>query len=241
MATSELFRDDAYMRSCSARVLHADMRGIVLDQTVFYPTGGGQPGDQGVIRLATGAVLPVANTVYGDERSEIVHVLAEEAALPAAGENVDIEIDWARRHRLMRMHTCLHLLSALLAYPVTGGQVGTEEGRLDFDMPDAGADREALTAELNALVAADRAVRARWISEAELDADPGLVKTMSVQPPRGSGHVRLIEIEDCDLQPCGGTHVARTGEIGPVAVIKIEKKGAKNRRVRVAFIDEQTA
>jgi misacylated tRNA(Ala) deacylase len=231
--TEDLFRRDAYLRSCEAAVIGADARGIRLDRTVFYAAGGGQPGDTGLLRTSDGRSLRVADTVYGADRAEILHVPAEPCA--DLGTAVTCEIDWDRRYRLMRMHTCLHLLSVVLPYAVTGGQVGAEEGRLDFDIPDAGLDRDEISERLNALIAEDHPVRARWISDEELAANPGLVKTMSVKPPMGAGRVRLIEIGDIDLQPCGGTHVARTGEIGRVAVTKIEKKGAKNRRVRVAF------
>jgi misacylated tRNA(Ala) deacylase len=231
--TEDLFRRDAYLRSCEAAVIGADERGIRLDRTVFYAAGGGQPGDTGVLRTSDGRSLRVADTVYGADRREILHVPAEPCA--DLGTAVACEIDWDRRYRLMRMHTCLHLLSVVLPYAVTGGQVGAEEGRLDFDIPDAGLDRDEISERLNSLIAEDHPVRARWISDEELAANPGLVKTMSVKPPMGTGRVRLIEIGDIDIQPCGGTHVARTGEIGRVAVTRIEKKGAKNRRVRVAF------
>ena len=231
--TEDLFRRDAYLRSCEAAVIGADERGIRLDRTVFYAAGGGQPGDTGLLRTADGRSLRIADTVYGADRAEILHVAAEPCADLAGA--VTCEIDWDRRYRLMRMHTCLHLLSVVLPYAVTGGQVGVEEGRLDFDIPDAGLDRDEISERLNSLIAEDHPVRARWISDEELAANPGLVKTMSVKPPTGAGRVRLIEIGDIDLQPCGGTHVARTGEIGRVTVTRIEKKGAKNRRVRVAF------
>jgi misacylated tRNA(Ala) deacylase len=233
--TEDLFRQDAYLRSCEAAVTGADERGVRLDRTVFYASGGGQPGDTGRLRLADGRTFQVSNTIYGVDKADIVHVLAEDKALPDIGTGVFCEIDWDRRYRLMRMHTCLHLLSVVLPYPVTGGQVGPDEGRLDFDIPDAGLDKDEITERVNALIADNHPVRARWITDEELEANPGLVKTMSVKPPVGTGRVRLIEIGDIDLQPCGGTHVARTGEIGRVAVTRIEKKGAKNRRVRIAF------
>ena len=233
--TEEIFREDAYARDCQATVTAINERGgIVLDRTVFYPTGGGQPGDRGVLETDDGREIAIATTVYGDDRS-IVHVPAEGQELPASGSMVTARIDWDRRHHLMRIHTCMHLLSAVLPYPVTGGQIESDRGRLDFDIPEAGLDKDAITSELNALIEADKAVAIRWITDAELEAKPDLVKTMAVKPPMGTGRVRLIEIEDCDLQPCGGTHVARTGEIGKVRVDKIEKKGAKNRRVKVVF------
>ena len=233
--TEDLFRQDAYLRSCEAAVTGADEQGIRLDRTVFYASGGGQPGDIGQLRLSDGRTFQVSNTIFGVHKTDIVHILANAKGLPAIGMEVFCEIDWDRRYRLMRMHTCLHLLSVALPYAVTGGQVGPDEGRLDFDIPDAGLDKDEITERVNALISEDHPVRARWITDEELAANPGLVKTMSVKPPVGTGRVRLIEIGDIDLQPCGGTHVARTGEIGRVAVTKIEKKGAKNRRVRIAF------
>jgi misacylated tRNA(Ala) deacylase len=237
--TEQLYRADAYLRTCSARVLASDMGGIVLDRTVFYPAAGGQPGDTGALETNGGAPCPITATVYGADRAAIVHIPAPGAALPAPGQQVHAVLDWEARNRLMRMHTCLHLLCALVKFPVTGGQIGAQESRLDFDIEEAAAvDKETLTAGLNALIAADHKVEERWISDAELEANPHLVRTMSVQPPRGSGRVRLIAIGEnggIDLQPCGGTHVRATGEIGRVAVSKIEKKGRRNRRIRVAF------
>lgn len=239
--TEQLFRDDSYLASCEATVVAVNDRGgIVLDRTVFYPTGGGQPGDRGTLETAAGPV-DIATTVYGDDKSEIVHVPAEGQALPTPGTKVTCRIDWERRHRLMRMHTALHLLSAVLPYPVTGGQIGEDEGRLDFDIPDAGLDKDEIAAAVNRLADEGHAVGMRFITDAELDADPGLVKTMSVQPPRGTGRVRLIEIEGADLQPCGGTHVRSTAEIGPIEVSKIEKKGRQNRRVRIRFAGGEAA
>ena len=231
-----LFRDDAYTRSCEATVTAVDERGIQLDRTVFYPTGGGQPGDCGNLRSPEGDV-EIVNAVKGDGPDGVIHVPAEGAAPPAVGNTVTAELDWERRHRLMRMHTCMHLLSAVLSYPVTGGQVSDGKGRLDFDIPEAVLDKEEIAAELNKLISADHAVTAEWISDAELAAQPELVKTMSVKPPTGAGQVRLIRIGDLDLQPCGGTHIARSGEIGPVVVRKIQKKGRLNRRVSLAFAD----
>ncbi|MDF1736009.1 MAG: alanyl-tRNA editing protein [Minwuia sp.] len=234
--TDALFRDDAYLKSCDATVLAVTERGgVVLDRTIFYPTGGGQPGDSGTLTCADGSTIRIATTVKGEAPDEIVHVPDEGAALPEVGTAVTLQLDWDRRHAHMRMHTCLHLLSAVLTYPVTGGQVGAEKSRLDFDIPEAVLDKEEITAKLNELVARDAPVGMRWITDAELAAQPDLVKTMSVQPPTGAGHVRLIEVEGMDLQPCGGTHVARTGEIGAVEVRKIEKKGRQNRRVSIQF------
>ena len=232
--TETLFREDAYRRETGATVLSAEARGVALDRTVFYPQGGGQPGDQGVLELEGGAVVPIANTIYDADRKTILHVPAEGAALPAAGAHVVARIDWDRRYRRMRAHTALHLLSVALPYPVTGGSVGDAEGRLDFDC-EAPLDKAEVERKLNELIARDAAVGQQWITDAELDANPALVKTMSVKPPRGSGRVRLVAIEAMDLQPCGGTHVARTGEIGRASVTQIEKKGRLNRRVRIVL------
>jgi misacylated tRNA(Ala) deacylase len=237
MPTSLLFRDDAYLKTTPANVLAiTDRGGIVLDRTVFYATGGGQPGDVGTLKRADGSLIPIATAVWNDvAKTEIAHVAAEGSALPVAGEAVTLDLDWPVRHARMRVHTALHLLSVALPYPVTGGSIGDGEGRLDFDIPDAGLDRDEITAKVMAMVATDAAVTERWITDAELDANPSLVKTMSVQPPRGSGRVRLVEIAGLDLQPCGGTHVRSTGEIGAVSVTQIEKKGKQNRRVRIAL------
>jgi misacylated tRNA(Ala) deacylase len=228
------FRDDAYLRSCSATVTSVDERGVRLDNTVFYPTGGGQPGDIGVLRWAGGEVA-IVDAVKGATPDEVIHVPAPGAALPAPGEAVTAEIDWARRHRLMRMHTCLHLLCAVVPGAVTGGQISDGKARLDFDVPGATLDKDEITAKLNALIAADHPVTPRWISDEELASRPELVRTMSVKPPSGHGRVRLLDITGIDLQPCGGTHVRRTGEIGAVTVAKIENKGKQNRRVNIVF------
>ena len=214
-----------------------DRGGIVLDRTVFYPTGGGQPGDCGVLRLTDGSEIRIATTVKGEAPDEIVHVPDEGQNPPAAGTAVTAAIDWDRRHRLMRIHSCLHLLSAILPYPVTGGQIGDGKGRLDFDMPEMETTKEAITERLNELVRQGHEISSSWISDAELEAQPDLVKTMAVKPPMDQGRVRLIEVADCDLQPCGGTHVRNTAEIGAVLVRKIEKKGRQNRRVQIIFDD----
>jgi len=236
VATELVFRTDAYAKRCTARVVSIEDKGIVLDRTVFYATSGGQPGDSGRLLLADGSALPVATAVFVDPaKTVIAHVLAPDVPTPAPGSEVTVEIDWEPRYRRMRMHTALHLLSVVLPYPVTGGSVGDADSRLDFDIPDGGLDKDEIGRKLAELIARDAAVSDRLISEAELDANPGLVKTMSVQPPRGTGTIRLVEIAGLDLQPCGGTHVRRTGEIGTIAVTQIEKKGKINRRVRIAF------
>ncbi len=237
MPTALLFRDDAYLTETDALVVGINERGgIILDKTVFYATGGGQPGDKGVIVTAAGVEIPVATTVYGEDKSEIVHVPAEGAALPAVGDKVTARIDWETRLKRMRIHTALHLLTTVLPYPVTGGAIGDGEGRLDFDIPDAGLEKEAIAEELMRRINQNADVTEQWITDAELEANPGLVKTMSVKPPMGSGRVRLVNIAGLDLQPCGGTHVKNTREIGAVAVTNIEKKGKQNRRVRIALV-----
>ncbi len=240
MATEQLYRTDAYLRDCTAQVLAVNDRGgIVLDRTVFYAAAGGQPGDKGVLETDGGGSCPIATTVYDADKSTIVHVPAEGGTPPTPGQSVRASLDWGFRAPLMRMHTCLHLLCALVKFPVTGGQVNPDDSRLDFDIDDPSAvDKDKLTDGLNALIAADHPVAERWISDAELEASPGLVRTMSVKPPMGTGRVRLVLIGEngaVDMQPCGGTHVKRTGEIGRVVVTKIEKKGKLNRRIRVSF------
>jgi misacylated tRNA(Ala) deacylase len=230
-----LFRDDAYLRSCEATVTQVDDDGIRLDRTVFYPNGGGQPGDAGTLTLADGTTVQIVDTRKGDGLDDVVHVPSPGASVPGIGDKVTAEIDWPRRYRHMRMHTCLHLLSAIVKAPVTGGQVTETKSRLDFDWPEADLGKEQIAEGLNRLIAEDHAVRPRWITDDELAAQPELVRTMSVKPPTGSGHVRLLDIEDVDLQPCGGTHVRRTGEIGAVDVTKIENKGRQNRRVNVVL------
>ncbi|MGH8398041.1 MAG: alanyl-tRNA editing protein [Gammaproteobacteria bacterium] len=232
--TEAVFRDDAYALTCEAEIVALDQRGIQLNRTVFYPEGGGQPGDIGILQLADGRELRITDTRKGAQPGEIVHIPAESVDWLTPGLRVTAEIDWTRRHRLMRMHTCLHLLSAIIIAPVTGGQVGDGYGRLDFDLLET-PDKDEVNQKLDALVHSDAPVSFRWITDMELDAHPELVKTLSVQPPRGVGRIRLVNVEGIDLQPCGGTHVARIGEIGAVTVTKIEKKGKQNRRVRLEF------
>jgi misacylated tRNA(Ala) deacylase len=235
--TEALFRANAYLREAQAVVLCAEPRGIVLDRTIFYPQGGGQPGDVGALILDDGAEIAIVNASYDADRKTILHAPAEGAMLPAPGSSLIARLDWDRRHKRMRAHTALHLLSVVLPYPVTGGSVGDAEGRLDFDSGDAVVGKADVERLLNQLIALDRAVSQRWIADEELEANPGLVKTMSVKPPMGTGRVRLVAIEGLDLQPCGGTHVARTGEIGRASVTQIEKKGKLNRRVRIALTE----
>jgi misacylated tRNA(Ala) deacylase len=236
--TELLFRDDAYARHCDATVTVVDERGIRLDRTVFYPLGGGQSGDVGVLVTADGATIRIVDTVKGDGADEIIHVPETGAAAPRAGTSVRAQIDWERRHRHMRFHTCLHLLCAVVPYPVTGGRIAADKAHLDFDLQGATIDKAEIETKLNALVAAGHRATPRWISDEELAASPDLVKTMSVAPPRGAGRVRLMEIPGVDLQACGGTHVANTAEIGPIAVLKIRSEGKRNKRVVVAFAGE---
>ena len=239
--TEPLFRENAYLQSLEANVIGiTEAGGLITDRTIFYATGGGQPGDSGTFITADGTRISISTAVYEDQsKTRIVHVPSSDAPRLEVGAKVRQELDWAGRYARMRMHTALHLLSVVLPYPVTGGSIGDAEGRLDFDIPDPNLDPAVIQAELQALVAANHAVTTEWITDADLDANPGLVKTMSVQPPRGSGRIRLVRIASgdtsVDLQPCGGTHVAATAEIGPIYVTKIEKKGKLNRRVRIAF------
>ncbi len=236
MATDCLFRDDSYLRNCDAAVVGLTEQGLVLDRTVFYANSGGQPGDRGTLKTDAGIEIAIETAVFTDPSKTLVsHVIPAGVARPEPGERVVAAIDWETRYRRMRMHTALHLLSAVLPFPVTGGSVGDAEGRLDFDIPEAGLDKDEITHKLADMIASDAAVTTRWITDEELAANPSLVKTMSVKPPMGTGRVRLVEIAGLDLQPCGGTHVRRTTEIGAVRVTQIEKKGKQNRRVRIAF------
>lgn len=236
--TDFLFRDNAYLKSCTATVVAIDAeRGIALDQTVFYPLGGGQPGDVGKLTPENAAPIVIVDTRKGDGAEDIWHVPAPDAVLPKIGDKVIAKIDWDRRYRLMRMHSCLHLLSAVVPFSVTGGQISDGKGRLDFDVADtSGLDKDTITAKLNELVAAKYDLKSRWITDAELAASPELVKTMSVRPPVGQGRVRLVEVSGLDLQACGGTHVKNTIEIGPIIVRKIESKGKQNRRINIEFV-----
>ena len=240
MTTELLFRADPYLQEAPARVVrHTPEGGIVPDRSLFYPTGGGQPGDSGWL-LWDGGRLAIATTVKA-EGGAVALVPAEPLPMPPVGAEVRQVLDWTRRHRLMRVHTALHLLSVVIPLPVTGGQIGTDRGRLDFDMPEPPDDVPALETALNDLIERDLKVTESWITDAELAANPGLVKTMSVKPPMGQGRVRLVRIgegaDQVDLQPCGGTHVARTAEIGRIEIDKIEKKGRMNRRVSISLVD----
>jgi len=234
--TEPLYRIDPTLQETSAAVVAVTPEGaVILDRTVFYPMGGGQPGDRGVL-VWSGGETPIETARKG-EGETVLHIPAEGAALPPMGTQVTARLDWQTRHRHMRVHTALHLLSVVVPLPVTGGQIGAEKGRLDFDMPEAPEDKAAVEARLNEIIAADHPVTSEWITDAELAAKPEMVKTMAVKPPSGQGHVRLVRIgtgaETVDLQPCGGTHVASTAEIGRVRLGKIEKKGRQNRRVSI--------
>ncbi|WP_026783468.1 alanyl-tRNA editing protein [Pleomorphomonas koreensis] len=236
--TEALYLDNPYLELAEATVTAVGTDGgLWVDRSIFYPQGGGQPGDIGSIEWGTGFVSNIKNAVYSPDRSSIILVPEEGHELPQLGQTILQRVDWPRRHALMRMHTAMHLLSVVLPYPVTGGQVGVEEGRLDFDLSDGETvEKVSATEALNALIRADHAVTTEWITDEELAANPALVKTMKVKPPTGAGRVRLVRIgPDIDLQPCGGTHVRSTGEIGEVHITKIENKGRINRRVRLRF------
>ena len=233
--TAWLFRDFPYQSHCEARVVTTDARGIILDCTIFYPHGGGQPGDTGTLVREDGTVLPIVDTLKGETRGEIVHVLPPGSLVPRGGETVAIALDWERRYAHMRMHTACHLLSAVLPYPVTGGSIRRDSARLDFDMPTSAVDKDEIAAKVNALIDAGHQVASEWIDDDAFAAREELVRTLAVAPPRGTGRVRLVRVADVDLHACGGTHVANTREIGPIVVPKVENKGKQNRRVIIAF------
>jgi len=235
MTTELLFRDDAYLRTARARVLAVNERGIELDRTVFYPQGGGQAGDTGMLVRASGEPVAIIDTRKGEGPDRVLHLPAVGAPLLEAGEPVTIEIDWSRRYRLMRLHTALHLMSCVITAPVTGGNIVPDKARLDFDIELNQLNAERIERETNALIAAGARTATVWITDAELDAQPELVKTMSVQPPRGAGRVRLLRIPGIDLQPCGGTHVADIAEIEGIRVLKIRSEGRHNKRVEIAL------
>lgn len=239
MQTEALFREDAYLTNAEATVLAINDRGgVVLDRTVFYATSGGQPGDTGYLTRADGSRIEIAGTVTGDTKDEIIHIAADGAPLPEPGERVDLAINWERRLKLMRMHTACHLLTVVCPFPITGASVGEEDSRVDFDVPDAALSKEEITARMMELVRADHLVSHRWITDAALTANPGLVKSKNVRPPTGSGRIRLVLIGaggTVDSQPCGGTHVRSTSEVGEIHIGKIENKGRENRRFRIRF------
>jgi len=237
MTSALLFRDDAYLRSATAHVLAVGERGIELDRTLFYPLGGGQAGDSGTLTRANGERLTIIDTRKGDGPERVLHLLAPGSSMLQAGEPVTLEIDWARRYRLMRLHTALHLLSCVITAPVTGGNIVPDKARLDFDIELQLLNAEHIERETNALIRAGAATETVWITDAELEQQPELVKTMSVQPPRGAGRVRLLRIPGIDLQPCGGTHVADIAEIGGIRVLKIRSEGKHNKRVEIALTD----
>ncbi|MGI9319609.1 MAG: alanyl-tRNA editing protein [bacterium] len=232
--TEELFREDGYLKSCEATVTAVLKNGFAVDRTVFYPMGGGQPGDVGEFARADGSQGEIIDTYKDRESGLHLHAVSDQSTLPSIGETLVLTLDWDRRHRLMRMHSCMHMLCAAVPEPVTGGSIRDGSGRLDFDIPEP-PDKLAIENKLNALIVADLPMSLRWITDEEMDAQPDLVRTMSVQPPRGSGKIRLVEFKGADLQPCGGTHVARTGEIGPIKVQSIKKKGKQNRRITIEF------
>ncbi len=235
MPTALLFRDDAYARTASARVLSVHDGGIELDRTVFYPLGGGQQGDSGVLRRANGEPIPIADTRKGDAADSVLHIPLPAAPKPEPGEILTLEIDWERRYSLMRLHTALHVMSCVVVAPVTGGNISPDKARLDFDIEMSLLNAERIEKETNALIARAVETETVWITDAELDARPELVKTMSVQPPRGAGRVRLLKIPGIDLQPCGGTHVKNIAEIGAIRVLRIRSEGRRNRRVEIAL------
>jgi misacylated tRNA(Ala) deacylase len=237
MTTELLFRDDAYLKSASARVVAASDAGIELDRTIFYPLGGGQAGDSGTLRRASGATLLINDTRKGATADSVLHLAAPGSELPQPGETVALAIDWPRRYRLMRLHTALHLMSCVIVAPVTGGNITPDKARLDFDIDLSLLNAARIESETNALIAAAVATETAWITDAELEAQPELVKTMSVQPPRGAGRVRLLKIPGIDLQPCGGTHVANVAEIGGIRVLKIRSEGKHNKRVEIALTE----
>ncbi|WP_424927966.1 alanyl-tRNA editing protein [Amaricoccus tamworthensis] len=238
-----LYRDDAYATECDAVVTEVvDGQGFELDRTVFYATSGGQAGDTGTCQRADGTEVAITGTIHPErDRARTLHQVAEGTALPEVGERVRVVLDFDRRLRLMRMHTALHLLSVVFPFGVTGGTITPDKGRLDFDMPDAPEDLEGAAARLNDMITADHPVTDEWISDGEMAARPEMVKTMSVKPPTGQGRVRLVRIgagdQPVDLQPCGGTHVRTTAEIGPVRIGKVEKKGRNNRRINLHFVE----
>jgi misacylated tRNA(Ala) deacylase len=235
MATELLFRDDAYLKTADARVIAISERGIELDRTIFYPLGGGQPGDIGALVRANGERISIGDTRKGDTPDSVLHIPVPGATQPEVGELLTLELDWQRRYSLMRLHTALHVMSCVVVAPVSGGNIAPDKGRLDFDIDMNLLNAESIEKETNALLAQSIATETVWITDAELDARPELVKTMSVQPPRGAGRVRLLKIPGIDLQPCGGTHVQNIDEIGPIRVVRIRNEGKRNKRVEISL------
>ena len=238
MLTEEIFRTNSYLRECEAKIVSVnELGGIVLDRSVFYPAGGSQPGDSGILCLSNGSEINIATTVKGKGTENVVHVPAEAQFAPKPGAKVTAILDWDRRYKHMQMHTALHLMCSVVSAGVTGNQIGAEKSRMDFDMGDEKLDKNEIAAFVNALIDADYPTKIDYITDEELDAQPEIIPTMSVSPPRGTGQIRLMKIGDIDLQPCGGTHVERTGEIRHIQVTKIESKGKRNRRVNITFVD----
>ncbi|HWK73725.1 MAG TPA: alanyl-tRNA editing protein [Povalibacter sp.] len=235
MTTELLFRDDAYLKTATARVLAVTERGIELDRTIFYPLGGGQPGDTGTLVRESGERIQIADTRKGETLNSVVHIPLTGTALPEPGELLTLELDWARRYSLMRLHTALHVMSCVVVAPVSGGNIAPDKARLDFDIDMSLLNAERIEQGTNELIARGVDTQTEWITDEELDARPELVKTMSVQPPRGAGRVRLLRIPGIDLQPCGGTHVKNIAEIGGIRVLKIKSEGKRNRRVEIAL------
>lgn len=231
--THKAFYDDLYARELNSRITATRPGEVETESTIFYPVGGGQPGDSGFLVMADGSRLRILDTRYSADRSRIVHFLEDSEMRIPEGQEVKLELDWERRHRHMRMHTCLHLMCSVITDPVTGGSVGETQSRLDFDAQSPWPDKETLTIRLNELISRSIPVQVESITDQQLDTNPDLVRTMSVQPPRGSGTIRMIRVEGVDYQPCGGTHVANTGEIGEVVISKIKSKGKQNKRVTV--------
>jgi len=235
--TDLLFRADAYLRNTSATVTAVSPGVIELDRTIFYPMGGGQPGDSGVLLRSDGNRIRILDTRKGEAPDQIRHLTESDGALPVVGETVELSIDWDRRYALMRLHTALHVMSCVVVAPVTGGQIAPDKGRLDFDIDITLLNAEHIEREVNAIIGRRLETETVWITDEELDARPELVKTMSVQPPRGSGRIRLLRIPGVDLQPCGGTHVKNIGEIGAIRVVRIRNEGKRNKRVEITLAD----
>jgi misacylated tRNA(Ala) deacylase len=237
--TEALFREDSYLRDAEAKLLRVNDRGgLILDRTIFYATSGGQPGDTGWIERADGSRIAISGTITGESKDEIIHIPAPGAAVPVSGEALRLLVDWKRRYRLMRMHTACHLLTVVCPFPITGAAVAEDDSRVDFDIPEVAYTKEEVTKALNELVAANHAVTIKWITDEDLAANPTLVKSKNVRPPSGTGRIRLVCIGDnaaVDSQPCGGTHVKGTSEVGEIHIGKIEKKGRENRRFRIRF------